>query len=136
MKNWKAINRQIARDVAHLGHAMQEIPRSAWPPTSPDFDERFMPMAVWRSRDFFVQVVMESNSAIRICVNHNFLNEKGEARDGISWDDLFRIKNEIGYAGCDCIEIYPAVEDLVNVANMRHLFVLPEKHPWNWRNSA
>jgi len=36
----------------------------------------------------------------------------------------------------DCIELYPAASDVVNVANMRHLFVLDEPHPLNWKNNG
>lgn len=31
------------------------------------------------------------------------------------------------------VEIYPAERDIVNVANMRHLWVLPERLPFGWR---
>jgi hypothetical protein len=33
----------------------------------------------------------------------------------------------------DAVEIYPADKDIVNVANMRHLIVLPAPFPYTWR---
>ena len=34
------------------------------------------------------------------------------------------------------MEVYPRTADLVNVANMRHLWVLPELLPFAWRKGA
>lgn len=52
-----------------------------------------------------------------------------DGKDGISWDDLQKIKNE--YAGEDkvAIEIYPRESDVVNETNMRHLWVIPPSFP-------
>lgn len=49
-----------------------------------------------------------------------------DGRDGISWDDLQRIKNEIVGADRLAVEVYPPEAELVNEVNMRHLWVLPE----------
>lgn len=49
-----------------------------------------------------------------------------DARDGISWDDLQWIKGAAGYRDREAVEVYPRDGDVVNVANMRHLWILPE----------
>ncbi len=49
------------------------------------------------------------------------------------WDELQRIKSECGYGNTDAIEIYPADDDVVNVANMRHLWILDSRIPFAWR---
>ena len=51
-----------------------------------------------------------------------------DGRGGITWDDLHWIK-EILYPTREAVELYPREEDLVDVANMRHLWVLP---PFAW----
>lgn len=49
--------------------------------------------------------------------------------DGISWDDLQRIKNEIAGADRIAVEMYPEDSEVVDQANLRHLFVLPAGTP-------
>jgi len=46
----------------------------------------------------------------------------------IPWDDLQRVKNELVAEKATAIEVYPAVDDLVDKAPMRHLWVLPPGH--------
>lgn len=47
-------------------------------------------------------------------------------RDGITWDELQRVKNETIGPKFWCAEAYPPEDRVVNVANMRHLWVLEE----------
>ena len=51
---------------------------------------------------------------------------------GISWDSLQDIKRRRGYGDKYAIEIYPREVDIVNVAAMRHLWVLPEPLNIGW----
>lgn len=53
----------------------------------------------------------------------------------LGWDILQRIKNEIVGRDRIAVEVFPAADDLVNEANMRHLFVWDScpftiKGPW------
>ena len=45
--------------------------------------------------------------------------------DGIPWDDLQTIKNELLGKDATCVEVYPAEHELVNEANIRHLWEVP-----------
>lgn len=45
---------------------------------------------------------------------------------GISWADKQRIKNEIAGYERTAVEVFPAARDLVDEANMYHLWILPE----------
>jgi hypothetical protein len=47
---------------------------------------------------------------------------------------LQTVKDELGYAERDAVEVFPAQGDLVNVANMRHIWVLPYRLPFIWRS--
>lgn len=129
--NVKRINREMARENLKWPEEPQEIPRDKWPALRFDHDPDLVPLKVFRSRRFFIQVVLDRGHT-RISVNRTQLDENFEYVQGITWDELFEIKNAVGYADKDCIEIYPAKKDLVNVANMRHLFVLDDRHPCNW----
>jgi hypothetical protein len=52
------------------------------------------------------------------------------------WDTMQRIKNECGYGDFDAVEVYPRDADLVNVANMRHLWVLKRPLGFAWRSGS
>jgi len=49
---------------------------------------------------------------------------------------LQEIKSAVGYGDRDAVEIFPAQKDLVNVANMRHLWIVPESIPFAWRKDG
>jgi hypothetical protein len=46
------------------------------------------------------------------------------------------IKNAVGYQDRDAVEVYPSQTDVVNVSNMRHLWILPEKLDFAWRRQS
>lgn len=45
------------------------------------------------------------------------------------------IKRQLGYGDFDAVEVYPKDNDVVNVANIRHLFILNEPLPFIWRKN-
>lgn len=92
---------------------------------------------LWRSARFLVQVYRPEKGAQRISVNRTAIDTvTGRWLDGISWEDLQRIKREIGRGELDAVEIYPPDTDMVNVANMRHLWILEYSLPYAWRKAA
>ncbi len=50
-----------------------------------------------------------------------------DGKDGISWDDLQKLKDE--HLGPDAlaVELYPSASRVVNEANIRHLWEVPEQ---------
>ena len=53
---------------------------------------------------------------------------------GIDWEDLMMIKRGVGYGNSDAVEAFPKDCDTVNVANMRHLWIVPaEFTKFFWR---
>ncbi len=52
-----------------------------------------------------------------------------DGRAGISWDQLQEIKSEIAGPDARAIEIFPADCDVVNEANIRHLWIVPDGIP-------
>ena len=125
----KAQRRQLERDNAKLPATLREVPRDEWPnPTAPQ-------LRVLRSRDFLVQEFAADGPArVRLSVCRTAL--AGDRwQDGIAWDDLQRLKRECGYGNADAIEVFPADADVVNVANMRHLWVMAEPVACAWRKT-
>lgn len=89
--------------------------------------------SLWRSREFFAQVFRNTDGTYRISINRCKIASCGTKwEDGITWDELQRIKNEVGFEKFAAVEIYPPVDQVVNVANMRHLWVLPIPPAYMW----
>lgn len=102
---------------------MQEIPRDKWP-FFPAWET--VPLRVWVSNDFLaVLYEQRADGNRRLTVNRTRRNGR-DWRDGITWDELQRVKNETIGEDAWCIENYPAQSEVVNISNMRHLFVLDE----------
>ena len=108
---------------------LKQIPKDQWPHSSLPPEKH--PIEVWRSRDFLVQV-FAAIDADRLSIIRTSHTGKSWA-ENITWDEIQRLKSECGRGARDAVEIYPADKDIVNVANMRHIFVLPSPFPLTWR---
>lgn len=129
----RAQRRELARQNAKLPTALQELPRESWP-LMRDRDDYLV--RVLRSRNFLVQVYQEQGAAeVRLSVLRTTL-DGDRWQDGINWDELQALKAECGYADRDAVEVYPAARDVVNVANIRHLWVMREPVSFAWRRRA
>ena len=106
---------------------LEPVPASEWPSNPKNM------VGVYRSREFLVQVYQEENKIIRLSVNRTEMTDNGWS-DKIEWEELQAIKNELGHGNQMAIEIYPRDKDTVNVANMRHLWVLPQPLNIGWVN--
>jgi hypothetical protein len=106
------------------------VPREEWPDESSIGRIRLL-----RSRDYLVQVFTEYYPfvVVRLSINRTQITTNGGWKQDIPWEDLQRLKSEAGYGEFDAVEVYPADKDVVNVANMRHLWVLTDKVPFAWR---
>ena len=87
------------------------------------------PHQVWQSRHFLAMVYSDAMGdgtfVTRISIQRTELQSDGGWKDGISWDDLMKVKSEIGFSSLWAVECYPPDASVVNVANMRHLFIVP-----------
>ena len=111
---------------------LQPLPACKWP----ESPELYNPsrILVWYSRDYFVQAFSEPGDVIRLSINST-VPQAASWTDGLSWDDLMEIKRQCGFPHRVAIEIYPDDENIVNVSNMRHLWLLPEPPEFMWRKS-
>lgn len=109
--------------------ALKEVPKGKWPTRCHDPKRS----NVWVNAYFLVQEFQEENNVVRLSVNTTSMANSGRWKDGITWDALQEIKNAVGYADRDAVEIYPRDSDVVNVANMRHLWITPEPLTFAWR---
>ena len=136
MTNDISINRMsvlVASENAKWPDALVEIPREKWPAYTP----RGLCKA-FRSKRFVVQQYETVNGVTRLSISvTQFSSDRpGSFVDGISWDDLQRLKAECGFSDMDAVEVYPSDKDVVNDANMRHLWVLDEPLSFAWRQKS
>lgn len=124
----RAMNRRLQKDNRTWKAVLAEVPPEMWP----EWQQRaHPPVRVLRSTDFLVQVY-DHESAIRLSICRTSLRGDGRWDDGITWDELQRIKAEAGYGDRWAIEVYPPDEDVVNVGNLRHLW-LTDAPKFAWR---
>lgn len=123
--------RRYNAEVKKLPRVLTPIPESYWPGTSEEVG-RF---ACWKSRKYLVQLFQEPDDIIRMTVCRVQVGKGSRWNDDITWDELNEIKAEIGYFESWAVEMYPPDDHLVNVANMRHLWILPEAPGYGWRSA-
>ena len=137
-----SVNKQAIRQArAYLAQTSRlfteqfvEIPKEHWPKVDmPQGDTR---IRVLRNRRFMVQVFeLREGEIWRLSINRTEINAQGFWKDGITWEELMAVKRGAGYGDKDAVEVLPREADVVNVANMRHLFVLGKLLPFAWRTS-
>lgn len=121
------LQRHLNRENSKFGSEFVEMP------TTGHRSENIR--TAYRNRDFLVQVFAEGADITRLSINRTSVTPSGTRwLDGITWDELMGIKAAIGYGDCCAVEIYPPDNDVVDVANMRHLWVLPEELEFMWKN--
>jgi len=125
--------RQLVRDNAKYPLVLEEVPRAEWPKAATSNAR----LRVWRSRNFLVQeFIAEPPALVRLSIMRSIAT-KDDWVDGITWDELQNIKLECGYGFHDAVEVYPNALDVVNVANMRHLWIMEKNAllPFAWRRT-
>ena len=112
------------------GKRMELVPEDEWP-FFPMWET--IPVKVWRSADYLAVLYKQrADGMMRLTVNsvrrkpERKRKARTDWRDGITWDELQRVKNETLGPDVWCVEVYPAQDDVVDVANMRHLWPLDE----------
>lgn len=126
-KELRAKSRYLREQNRKYSFVMEQIAKELWPPSAPSKT----PVEVWRSCQFLAQVFPAKDNAQRISICRTELDISGNWRADIAWDDLQQIKNECGFVDRWAVEIFPPAEELVNVANMRHLWIT-QYPPFAW----
>ena len=127
----RADRRELDRANAKLSPALQEIPKADWPAGSVDSTR----LRVWRSRRWLVQeFAAPAPALVRLSIIRTSRTATGW-EESVNWEELQALKNEVGYRWHDAVEIYPAADDVVNVSNMRHLWIMAEPLSFAWRQA-
>lgn len=118
------MNRQQRRLTNAEGARLQKLGWSRWeshPLVSP-FGHPAPEgcFAVWKNNLYIVLAMFEPNGITRLQIRPN------DGQPTRSWQHLQRIKNELMGPERVAVEVFPAVSELVDDANIYHLWVLPE----------
>ena len=124
----REMRRQLERENTKRPAVLTIVPREQWPVRQPDPAR----MEVWVSREYLVQVFDEGNGVQRLTANRTTARPGGRWDDGLTWNELQAIKRAIGRGDLYAVEIYPRDRDIMNVANMRHLWMLPAPLRIGW----
>ena len=106
-------------------HTLRQIPRHEWTVAPPTLLE------LWKSAAFCVSVYSNMGDTERISVSRYLrpgerdISGHGVSDAVFSWEELQDIKRQVGRGNRFAVEIYPPDGEVVNVANVRHLLVLP-----------
>lgn len=76
----------------------------------------------WKNNVYTVQVYRHDTDiglVWRLCIRRN------DGKPGVPWADKQRIKDELIGSDCTAIEVFPSAQNLVDEADLYHLWVLP-----------
>ena len=126
----RAQARQLARDSARQPETLTPVPESAWPAIPAGGT---VPFAVWRSRRHLAMAYREKDGVIRLSVLRTKIKTDLHWDEGMDWDELQDVKRQAGFGNAFAVEIFPPERDVVNVANLRHLWILPAPLDLGWK---
>lgn len=124
-KTTLADRKKMAKENRQWPQHLKRVQPYGWPKDRPELLE------VWRSCHFLVQICKEKNGYTRMSVNRT-AHTGNDWLGAILWDELMQLKRECGRGHLDALELFPADSDVVNVANIRHLFFPPEPVAFKW----
>lgn len=113
-------------EASHRPVTLTEIPRSRWP--THYLNDPKAPVKAYESRKYLAQLydagAHESRTAMRLSICRVTLGDDGRWEEGLGWEELMQVKRECGYGDWYAVEVYPQDSEVVNVANMRHLWLI------------
>lgn len=122
-----AMRKALKETISQYGNYMEKVPEDEWPT---DVKGK-RPLEVWNSR-LFCAMLWEDNGFQRLSMCRTALKPDGSWEDGLTWDEVNRVKSECGYHDRWAVEVYPPQDSIVNVANMRHIWLLDKPPSYGW----
>lgn len=83
--------------------------------------------SIWRNKKFTV-MLWNVPAGKKMTISRNEWDSKSRRYvDGITWDEIMEIKRGIGFGEQNAVEFYPPDSEVVNIANVRHIWILPHE---------
>lgn len=119
------------RYPAHHSRRMQPLDQAPTGVSVPDHVQ-----GLWGSRDYLAVLYCDPNGFERLTVNSTLMDRStGRWDDGLTWDELMAVKGQCGFADRWAVEVFPPDAETIDVANMRHLWLLPDRPTYAWEMS-
>jgi len=137
LKQRKIIAREIKKESQGYGNEYVEIPDAIANTLDRNGKSQIL-MKAFRNRRFLAQVYLNGDY-VRISVNRTDYDPDNDCwKEGITWDDLQKIKADMGFGNFDAVEVFPRDDDIIYVTNMRHLWIMPDGHSLDfiWRKKS
>ncbi len=90
------MSKEMRRENDKWPLRLREIKREDWPRRLLLLPPSRQPVRAFRSREFFAQIYRD-RGGFRISISRTMIKGGGDWQDGITWDDLQRLKREAGY---------------------------------------
>lgn len=127
----KAIKKAIAENNKRYTETFVELPREEFENYS------FPPERTWRNKNYLASLYKDyANGNLRLSVQRATIKDDGSYEDGISWDKIQEIKRLVGFGDWWGLEVFPADDQLVNVSNIRHVWLFKERPPFAWEGKV
>lgn len=82
---------------------------------------------IYRSKKYTV-IVWNVPAGKKLSIQRNeWDSHTNRYRDNISWDEIQEIKRQCGFGEQNAIEFYPPDSEVINIANVRHIWILPDE---------
>jgi hypothetical protein len=127
---------KLARQYSNkLTDELREWPKDQWWDTShSNLPADKEALRVWKSKTLMVQMFIDKGIK-RLSINRAEAKD-AQWKDGkFTWDDLMEIKRACGFGETYALEVFPRDRDVVNVANIRHLWLFDEPLAIGWIRS-
>lgn len=134
-RNQRRVMASYARtEAAKRPEKLTELPKDQWPPSFRA--SAAAPVKAFHSRRFLVQLydagARENRTTMRLSICRVTLKDDGRWEENLEWEELMQVKREAGFGDWYAVEVYPRDTDIVNVANMRHLWLLATPLSIGW----
>jgi hypothetical protein len=116
-----AVIRYLKEENKKRPAIMTPVDPAQWPEGAPENLQE-----AWINSKFLAQVYREDQDVIRVSVCRTMVLRSGKWKDEISWEELMEVKRQIGRGDRYAVEVLPADDDIINVANFRHLWITPK----------
>jgi hypothetical protein len=120
-KGFNDIRRAYQKRHRAFPKNLTPIPKEEWPITT----NALIADEAWCSREFLVQIFRPQGQPIRLSICRSILAADGSWKDGITWDEMQKVKSDVGFGDSWAVEVFPSDDQVINVANFRHLWIVP-----------
>lgn len=125
--------RDVAKYVATWPKKLTRFDPKDWPGAVSEANHPAAPDEAWRSRAYLVQIRYldpTTNGGAEELL-HIRRTIHGAP---LTWDELQVIKRDVGRGDRAAVEVFPEDAHLIDLAEMRHLWIMAQRPAFAWRN--